>query len=61
MVDVKMKNISIVCLKIIDMEAYVYCNFQQTLAKVMMMMMPLMGFKFNEADTMCSDKTEVKC
>jgi len=56
-----MKNISIVCLKIIDMEANVYCNFQQTLAKVMMMTMPLMDFKFNEADTMCSDKTEVKC
>lgn len=54
-----MKNISIVCLKIIDMEANVYCNFQQTFS--MMMTMPLMGFKFNEADTMCSDKTEVKC
>lgn len=54
-----MKNISIVCLKIIDMEANVYCNFQQTFS--MMMTMPLMGFKFKEADTMCSDKTEVKC
>lgn len=41
------------------MEANVYCNFQQTFS--MMMTMPLMGFRFNEADTMCSDKTEVKC